>query len=53
VNWRQIKRYRGTYGFSKFIQPEVFDALVSEGILAPLPPIKDHLGRAYRVVARP
>jgi hypothetical protein len=50
VDWGEIARYRNTYGFTDFVQPRVFDRLVAEGILEPLPPIKDHAGRGYRVV---
>ena len=32
-----------------FVQPEVFDRLVDEGVLEPLPAIEGHPGRAYRV----
>ena len=53
VHWGEVERYRNTYGFTEFIQPEVFDALVAQGILAPLPPIGDHPGRGYRVTASP
>ena len=32
VNWGEIARYRpGTYGFTDFVQPEVFDRLVAAG----------------------
>ena len=37
VNWGEISRYRRTYGFTDFVQPEVFDELVNEGVLAPVP----------------
>jgi hypothetical protein len=51
VNWGEIARYRspGNYGFTDFVQPKVFDRLVQEGILEPLPPIEGHSGRGYRV----
>lgn len=51
VNWGEIARYRspGNYGFTDFVQPEVFDRLVAEGVLTPLPPIEGHSGRGYRV----
>jgi hypothetical protein len=52
VHWGEIARYRRTgYGFSDFVQPDVFAKLEEQGILDPLPPIKDHDGRGYRVVA--
>ena len=52
VNWGEIDRYRhSNYGFTDFVQPEVFDRLVAEGVLEPLPPIKGHPGRGYRVKA--
>ena len=51
VNWGEIARYRspGNYGFTDFVQPEVFDRLVAQGVLEPLPPIEGHPGRGYRV----
>ncbi len=53
VHWGEIARYRRTYGFTEFVQPAVFEQLVSHGILAPLPEIPDHPGRGYRVVSLP
>jgi len=50
VDWGEIARYRRTYGFTDFVQPAVFEQLISAGILAPLPEITDHPGRAYRVL---
>jgi hypothetical protein len=52
VDWDEIARYRspGNYGFTDFVQPAVFDRLVVEGVLDPLPRIDDHSGRGYRVV---
>lgn len=50
VHWGEIARYRRTYGFTEFVQPAVFDQLVSARILAPLPSILDHSGRGYRVL---
>lgn len=37
VNWGEIARYRspGNYGYSEFVQPEVFQFLVERKILAP------------------
>jgi hypothetical protein len=52
VDWGEIARYRRTYGFTEFVQPEVFDQLVAGGVLDPLPEIPGHPGRAYRVAAR-
>jgi hypothetical protein len=52
VDWGEIARYRRTYGFTEFVQPAVFDPLVADGVLAPLPEIPGHPGRGYRVVVR-
>ena len=53
VHWGEIARYRRTkYGFTDFIQPHVFAALVTGGVLRPLPAIEGHPGRAYRVVRK-
>ena len=50
VHWGEIARYRQSgYGFSEFVQPEVLDWLVREGVLDPLPAIEGHSGRAYWV----
>lgn len=52
VNWGEIARYRapGNYGFTNFVQPAVFERLVAQGILEPLPPIEEQpTGRGYRV----
>ena len=48
VNWSEIDRYRspGNYGFTDFVQPAVFARLVQQGVLEPLPPIKDRAGIA-------
>ncbi len=54
VNWSEIDRYRspGNYGFTDFVQPAVFDRLVSQGVLEPLPiAFQGDSGRAYRVKA--
>jgi 4-amino-4-deoxy-L-arabinose transferase-like glycosyltransferase len=51
VNWSEIDRYRATYGFTDFVQPEVLQRLTAEGVLQELPPIKGHRGRCYRVVS--
>ncbi len=55
VHWGEIERYRspGNYGFTDFVQPEVFQRLVASGVLEPLPPIEQHPGRAYRVCGSP
>ncbi len=49
VHWGEIERYRATYGFTEFVQPEVFEQLVAERLLEPLPVIEGHSGRGYRV----
>ncbi len=33
VSWAEIERYRGTYGYSDFVTPAVFDELVRSGVL--------------------
>ncbi|HEY0981410.1 hypothetical protein [Schlesneria sp.] len=37
VNWAEIQRYRapGSYGYSEFIQPELFAELQKQGLLGP------------------
>ncbi len=50
VHWGEIARYRATYGFDPWVQPDLFEELVEQQVLAPLPPIDDHPARAYRVV---
>ena len=52
VDWGEIGRYRspGNYGFTDFVQPPVFEELVGQGILQPLPEIEGHPGRGYRVL---
>ncbi len=50
VHWGEIARYRRTgYGFTNFVQPDVFEEMVAAGVLEPLPGIGDHPARAYRV----
>jgi len=49
VNWSEIDRYRRTYGFTDFVQPEVFDQLVQEGILELVPQNVEPLKKMYRV----
>ena len=55
VAWSEIHRYRATgYGDWSFIQPAVFDRLVAEGVLEPVPPteeLEERLARTYRVAA--
>ncbi len=43
VDWAEIRRFRspGNYGFSEFVQPEVFDKLVADGILERFCPRKE------------
>jgi hypothetical protein len=51
VHWGEVRRYRDTnYGRWDFVQPEIFDRLVAEGILERLPDIPGHPGKGYRVV---
>ncbi len=54
VNWPEIERYRqsGNYGITEFLQPAVFDELVSAGVLQPLAPPEGHRGVAYQVLSR-
>jgi hypothetical protein len=53
VHWGEIRRYRNTkYGRWDFVQPEIFDRLVADGILERLPDIPGHPGKGYRVVGR-
>ena len=49
VNWHEIARYRRTYGFTDYVQPEVFHRLVRQGILKPLSPGSERGEEAYRV----
>jgi hypothetical protein len=49
VNWSEIARYRRTYGFTDFVQPEVFDRLVEQGILERVPQSTEPSQRVYRV----
>jgi len=53
VHWDELARYRDTYdrqGFARFIQPEVFQRLVAEGVLdPPLPPREGRLRQIYPV----
>jgi hypothetical protein len=52
VNWSEIRRYRDTYGFTDFVQPEVFERLVEQGVLKRLSPQSNTAPEAYRVVPR-
>jgi 4-amino-4-deoxy-L-arabinose transferase-like glycosyltransferase len=52
VHWPEIARYRspGNYGFTDYVQPEVLDELVTQGVLLPpLPRIEGHDGQVYPV----
>jgi hypothetical protein len=49
VDWDEIKRYRDTYGFTDFVQPQVFEQLVKEGILELVPQKVEPLKRIYCV----
>jgi len=53
VDWDEIRRYRspGNYGFTDFVQPSVFEALVGQGILEPLSEAGGPKGPVYRVRA--
>jgi len=53
VHWGEIARYRATYGFTEFVQPEVFARLVQAGVLEPIAEIRDHAGRGFRVLMPP
>lgn len=54
VHWGEIRRYRapGNYGFPEFVQPEVFQRLVDEGILVrdPAAVFQQAPVEGYRVV---
>ncbi len=54
VAWPEIERYRspGNYGITDFLQPAIFDALVTAGVLAKLPMLADDRGEMYRVIAQ-
>jgi hypothetical protein len=49
VNWKEIERYRDSYGFTDFVQPQVFDQLVKEGILELVPQAVRLGEKIYRV----
>jgi len=54
VNWREVLRYRspGNYGFTEFVQRDVFQRLVEQGVLEPVRdgPWKAEGDELYRVV---
>ena len=35
VNWREILRYRTTYGYTEYVTPARFESLIAQGVLAP------------------
>src|SRR5690606_11023422 len=35
VNWREILRYRTTYGYTEYVTPARFESLVAQGVLGP------------------
>jgi hypothetical protein len=52
VHWGEIDRYRspGNYGFTDFVQPEVFQRLIDQGVLeTPWTPLPDHPGLVFPV----
>ena len=49
VNWQEIQRYRDSYGFTDFVQPEIFDRLLKEGILELIPQTDRPSESIYRV----
>jgi hypothetical protein len=49
VNWKEIERYRDSYGFTDFVEPQVFDQLVKEGILELVPQVVGPGEMIYRV----
>jgi hypothetical protein len=53
VSWSEIARYRDSYGYTDFVQPDVFQRLVDQKILRPLPPIEDYPGRGHEVLPEP
>ncbi len=53
VNWDEIKRYRDTYGFTDFVQREVFEKLVKEGVLEPVQSRPNQYEELYRVRPSP
>ncbi|HEV3136258.1 MAG TPA: hypothetical protein VGZ26_00115 [Pirellulales bacterium] len=55
VAWGEIRRYRsaGNYGMSDFIEPGIFDRLLSAGVLESVPPLKDNSGQLFHVLPLP
>lgn len=53
VHWGEIARYRRSYGFDPFFQPEWFEAMTAAGVWEPLPAMPGHRGRMYRVLPLP
>lgn len=60
VDWGEIARYHesryGTPEFFEFLRPELFERLVAQGVLRPIPtsgPLAEHPGRGYWVVGEP
>lgn len=51
VDWREIARYRspGNYGFSDFVQPDVFRKLSAEGVLEPVKEFGDGAAQVFQV----
>lgn len=51
VNWGEIARYRspGNYGYSDFVEPQVFDQLVERGVLKP--PVQTFVDGAVQIYA--
>ena len=49
VNWDEIARYRDTYGFTDFVQPEVFNWLVKQEVLEPVQSSSKLSGQVFRV----
>ena len=56
VDWSDIARYRspGNYGFTDFVQPDVFERLLACGVLAPATAAPaDHRGQVFVTSSRP
>jgi hypothetical protein len=51
VDWAEVARYRspGNYGFTRFVEPGIFQRLVTAGVLAEVPRMKDNPSQLYRV----
>ena len=49
VDWGEIDRYRKTYGYTDFVQPDVLERLVAWGVLERLPRLEQSQGEAFRV----